>query len=119
MVVTCFSAVGQPFGTVGQTMSYQQVVVHHHRCGRSGACVSRSSGCCKPVQCALRQPHRALRPLHRVLRFVRRVLQRVSYLRKRVTRVLHLGVQTPRVCSDPGKDFAQPRVDMIVGLFRL
>ncbi len=105
MVVTCFSAVGQPFGNVGQTMSYQQVAVHHHRCGRSGACVSRFSGCCEPVQCALRSPHRALRQVHRLLRFVRRVLERVSYLRERVTRV--------------GEGLRPDRGSMIVGLFRL
>ena len=105
MVVTCFSAVGQPFKTVGQTISYQQVTVHHHRCGRSGACVSRFSGCCEPVQCALRSPHRALRQVHRLLRFVRRVLERVSYLRERVTRV--------------GEGLRPDRGLMIVGLFRL
>ena len=105
MVVTCFSAVGQPFKTVGQTISYQQVAVHHHRCGRSGACVSRSSGCCEPVQCALRSRNRALRQVHRLLRFVRRVLERVSYLRERVTRV--------------GEGLRPDRGSMIVGLFRL
>ena len=96
MVVICFSALGQPFGSVVQTASRQQLAVHHHRCARSGASESRCSGCCEQAQYELRLPQRALRPLHRLLRFVRRVLERVEYLRERVTRVLRPGVQTPR-----------------------
>ena len=101
MVVTCFSALGQPFGSVVQTASCQQLAMHHHRCGRSGASESRCSGCCEPVQYELRLPQRALRQLHRLLRFVRRVLERVEYLRERITRVLHLGVRTPRSMQRP------------------
>lgn len=93
MVVTCRSDGAHHFRSGGQPPSCQQLAVHHHRCGRSSASASRSSGCCTQVHRVLRQVYRVLRQVQRALRQVHRALRQVHRPLKQVQCVRFRNVQ--------------------------
>lgn len=53
-VVTFRCEVARHFRTGGQTACYQELAVHHLRCGRSSASESRSGVCCRQVHRVLK-----------------------------------------------------------------